>query len=296
MAVNDQADELRELVRATDVVDPRPPTLRSLIVVAGGKGGVGTTTIAANLAAMLATLDESTILVDADFQRADATMLCHLTPQRSLIDVLSDRASVQDVLQRHETGLRVLPAAWAPDNPIDVTATLRHRLMKLLTDLDRQATFVVVDAGSQRTAWTSQLWQAASQILLVTTADDVAVMDTYATIKTLAEPSSPTRISTLINFAVDPFAAEEIQRRLENSVRRFLSITLDSAASMIPSRLLEHQQRTGWLGGGLPKSDVKSFFHRLAMTQQIAREDWSPDAAVAPLAIDAEQTPLVGAS
>lgn len=269
--MSDQADELRQLVQVCDVVEPRSLTLPSLIVVAGGKGGVGTTTIATNLAAMLATLGESTMLVDADLQRADATMLCQLQPQRSLTDVLTDRAHAADVLQQHETGMHVLPAAWAPDYPIEMTATIRHRLMAVLSELDRRASFVIVDAGNQRTPLTSQLWQAAAQVVVVTTPDDVAVMDTYATIKTLAEPSTRTRISTLINRADDAFVADEIQQRLETSVRRFLGLTLDSAGVVDRCEMLEHQRRTGWLGGKLPEGEVKSFFQRLAMAHQVLR-------------------------
>jgi len=268
----DQADELRQLVRSCGLEEPQLPTLPSLIVVAGGKGGVGTTAIAANLAAMLASMNESTILVDADMQRADATTLCRLKPLRSLADVLADRASVDDVMLLHETGLRVVPAAWAPNQPVEATATLRHRLMKVLGQLDRRADYVVVDAGNQRSSLTAQLWQAAAQVVLVTTPDDVAVMDTYAMIKSLTEPAAQTQISTMVNCADDIFAAEDIQNRLEISARRFLGIALDSAGAVIRTPLLEHQGRTGWLGGRLPDSEIKSFFQRLAMTQQFLRD------------------------
>ena len=88
--MRDQADELRQLVRQ-QIVDSsnslhdspdagdghRRGGLRK-IVVSAGKGGVGTTTVAVNLAVSLGRMGCRTILVDADLSGADATWLCGL--------------------------------------------------------------------------------------------------------------------------------------------------------------------------------------------------------------------------
>ena len=128
--MRDQADELRELVRrriaddtawhasnerslAANAGERRPSRLRK-IVVSAGKGGVGTTTFAVNLAVSLGRLGCRTVLVDADLSGADATWLCGLQPLESLADVLSGRRTLDEVLQPGPGGIQVAPGVWSP--------------------------------------------------------------------------------------------------------------------------------------------------------------------------------------
>src|SRR5580698_267253 len=77
-AMSDQANELRQLVLRAALHSPSAEQPPKLIVVTSGKGGVGTTTIAVNLAIALARDGRRTVLVDADLEQADAGRLCHL--------------------------------------------------------------------------------------------------------------------------------------------------------------------------------------------------------------------------
>ncbi|REK23354.1 MAG: hypothetical protein DWQ42_15435 [Planctomycetota bacterium] len=276
--MNDQATQLRAIMQTSaadageqhEVCGGAP--LAGLIVVAGAKGGVGTTTVAANLAAMLVSLGESAVLVDADFAQADATELCHIVPQRTLTDVLADRADPFDVLQRHETGLRILPAAWAPQQPLEPSATMRQRLAATLAQLARRARFTIVDAGSAGTKLTQQLCLRAALTLLITTCDDASVTNAYSSLKLLAPRNGAGRLATLANLVDDYAAADAVQDRLETAARRFLGATVESAGHLIRCPIMEHQRRTGWLGAALPTCEAKSFFHRLAMTEQLHRD------------------------
>ncbi len=100
--MRDQASDLRHLVRI-DLAQNRFPsesadTPPRIIVVTGGKGGVGTTTIALHLAMAMSQEGQRAVLVDADFNGADATKLCQLEPRLNIFDVLEDRADVHEVL------------------------------------------------------------------------------------------------------------------------------------------------------------------------------------------------------
>ena len=75
--MHDQADELRELVRRAALENSWVSTaVPRLIVVSGGKGGVGTTTVAVNLAVALAAQGHRTVLVDANLNRGGVGRLC----------------------------------------------------------------------------------------------------------------------------------------------------------------------------------------------------------------------------
>src|SRR5687768_16840234 len=116
----DQAFQLRALVRATAQGDAGlafPPPQK--IVVCGGKGGAGATTIAVNLSIALARLGARVVLVDADMDHADVATLCQLETRDTIADVLSARRTVHEVLIRGPAGIQILAGVWSANRVPD---------------------------------------------------------------------------------------------------------------------------------------------------------------------------------
>ncbi len=115
----DQAAELRNLVSqaSRDTHTPCGPRPR-LVVFSGGKGGVGVTTLAINVAISLVDQGLRVVLVDADLYRADVATLCQLPERGHVGDILSARRDIHEVLERGPGGILVVPGVWAPDHEI----------------------------------------------------------------------------------------------------------------------------------------------------------------------------------
>ena len=267
--MRDQADELRLLVRqrianAGSVdggsiddaphasVPPAPPTPRARsaskdehwqsqwhtgavprkIVVSAGKGGVGTTTVAVNLAVSLGRLGCRTILVDADLSGADATWLCGLESPETIADVLSSRRNVYEVLQPGPGGIQVVPGVWSPTAMPDCSPSGQQRLLRQLDTLGRHADWVVLDAGCGLNNVVRRFWEVADQVLLVTTGEAVAIMDAYAAIKLFLGELPQTCVQTVVNQSPSDAEAAAVHARLAMAARRFLGMTLTPAASL----------------------------------------------------------------
>ena len=149
MTMRDQADDLRQLIQrgshanwSRRTVGERAP---KLVTVTGGKGGVGATTLAVNLALSLASEGHRTVLVDADLDSADAAALCHIESSFTVADVLAGRRTVHETLQRGPMGILVLPGAWALGNVADCSPAAQERLIVQLKDLGAYADFVILD-------------------------------------------------------------------------------------------------------------------------------------------------------
>jgi flagellar biosynthesis protein FlhG len=243
----DQANDLRQLVRQSTAPDSSTPA--RLIVVAAGKGGVGTTTIATNLALALARHRRRCLLVDASGGN-DGALLLGLQPRRGLLDVLSGRLRAIDAPQRAIGDLAFLAgsgelqtvAAYAP-------AAVDHLLAELRT-LAPHTDFMVLDAGNSAGPGMERFFQAADVLLLVTTTDTTAVMNTYAAIKSLlgspqrlpspacrngtsaregtSNPHAPI-VHLVVNRALGRAAAQDVFRRLAKTCWRFLAIRLQDA-------------------------------------------------------------------
>lgn len=228
--MSDQAYDLRQMVlrslRPHAMPAAEPPRL---VVVTGGKGGVGTTTIAVNLAVALARDGRRTVLVDADFAGADAGNLCGLRDGATVNDVLAGRRTVHEALERGPGGIQVLPGNWSRGEYVDCSPAAQQRLIAQLRTLGAFADYVILDAGNGASRTLGRFWQAADDVLLITTPEPVAIMDTYAAIKVQGDSAPDAAIHAVVNFGADAETAADVQARLARACRRFLARELFDA-------------------------------------------------------------------
>lgn len=227
--MRDQAAELRSLVlkslrQSTNDTGPQP----RLIAVTGGKGGVGATTLAVNLSMAMAHYGLRVVLVDANLCRADVALLCGVEGDKSVLDVLAGTYDIHEVLQRGPAGIQVAPGNWMGDRGYRISETALLRLVKQLKTLGRHADVVVIDTGSGSGETIRTFWEAASDVILVTTPDSVSVMDSYATLKMSIAKEHLPAVRVVVNRAAGKDEAADVFQRLGQSCRRFLQVEVSS--------------------------------------------------------------------
>jgi flagellar biosynthesis protein FlhG len=195
-----------------------------MIVVLGGRAGVGATTVALNLAAVLSDRGDRVLLVDGAQQRNDA--IESASPQRdvtySLSDVLTGKCSAREAIVTGPAGIRLLPNRWNPRSSPDFSRRAQQRLLAELESLDGEFDLIVMDAGRGASSWTQRLWDGARLILLVTTPDDAAVLDAYAALKIGVAKTVELPIRLLVNQAESDAQAADAHRRMEHACQKFL--------------------------------------------------------------------------
>ncbi len=147
---------------------------RHLIVVGGGRGGVGKSLVAEGLAVYFAQLGKNVVLVDADPNGSN--LHAHLGADALAIDAFSDDTiAFEDVLGSTEVpGLRLLPYPHeALRQPGILRGTRKARWLSRLRKLD--ADYLVVDAGPGNGPFTLDLLLAADVPVLVTTPEPPAI-------------------------------------------------------------------------------------------------------------------------
>jgi flagellar biosynthesis protein FlhG len=234
----DQADRLRALVRESGASEaaPRAGTPRKL-VVCGGKGGVGTTTLAVNLGVAIARHGVSTVLADVDMNRADVANLCGLEARECIGDVLAGNRTIHEVLHRGPAGIQVLPGSWSPRSVPDCSSPAQERLLRELDRLGRHAEVVVLDAGSGLNHVVKRYWKAADAVLLITTPENTAIMDSYAAIKVFAKSPAASSVHVFVNCA-DEATGQGVFERLQRACQHFLGIEIEHAGQMPRDRIV----------------------------------------------------------
>ena len=227
--MHDQADSLREIAHRQYRGTPGALNAPQLIAVAGGRAGVGVTTVAVNLAVGFALSGRRTVLVDVDLERPGVAAGCRLDTRYTVADVLAGRRSLHEVLERGPGGIQVVTGpvrrALAPDcSP----AALRG-LLGQLAELGAHADVVVLDIGSGINRTTQAFWQAADRLLVVTMPELGSLLDSYAAIKLFADSRADKIVATLVNQAPTAEVALDAHERLTRTCRGHLGMRLTSA-------------------------------------------------------------------
>ena len=243
----DQATKLRELIASgsAELVAGAPgaPGV-PMIVVASGRAGVGATTVAVNLAAVLADQGERVVVVDAA-QRAPLVAEAagaSLAVARSLCDVLSGASPAAEALAPGPVGTLLLAHRAGARPHVDVSRKSQQRLFGELNKLRNEASVLVVDVGSGLTPWTQRFWARARHVVLVTTTGDLALMDTYALLKRASAQRLWADVRVLANQCENDVVARDVHGRLSGACQRFLSQDVH-ALPWLPRHLADVRDR-----------------------------------------------------
>jgi len=202
------------------------PHVRSL-AIASGKGGVGKSTLAANLAIALGERGARVLLVDADFSQANLDLLLGVHPRWDLSHVLHGEKTLEEIVVTGPTGVRLIPAASGSPELADLDEYRLEVLWRGISQLENDADVVLVDTASGVHRSVTWLCHAAREVLVVTTPEMPAFSDAYALIKLLHKQGMTRSPHLVVNHADGPEEAEETAHRIRLVARRFLSLDLD---------------------------------------------------------------------
>ena len=171
--------EVQELVGALERVsessDPgNRPKSGKIIAIAGASGGVGTTTVAVNLACNLAQIPgQSVALVDIDLSLGDADVFLDSIPEYTLLDVAQnvtrlDLSLLRKSLTKHDSGVYLLPR---PVQLQDIETISAEDLSRVLQLLKVSFTHLIVDLSKSYNALDITTMEAADEVLLLTQLD-----------------------------------------------------------------------------------------------------------------------------
>ena len=221
----DQATILRDLmVRRQGGPEITPPSSRTArtIAITSGKGGVGKSNIALNLAIALAELDARVSLLDANLGLGNIDLLCGLNGYWNLSHVVSGARTLSDVILKGPAGISVIPGASGLTDIADCPDLAQQDILYQMDELELAHDFLIVDTGAGIHRTVRQFAGAADLVLIVTTPEPTAIADAYATIKAYCALAEGPQLEVLVNQAESASQARAILLRLQQTSRMFL--------------------------------------------------------------------------
>jgi pilus assembly protein CpaE len=199
-------------------------TKADTVLVFSGKGGVGKSVIATNLAVALSARGVKVALIDLNLQYGDVGVLLHAESHPTSIESLAqqgeqvDREYLDEVMATGPEDVRILLAPASPEFADLVTAA---SLRAILRELSRGYDYVIVDSPAHIEERVLEVMEVADQILVVSSFNITSVKDTKVTLKLLQSLGiERDRIAVVLN-QVHPkvgFPREEIEKSLRREV------------------------------------------------------------------------------
>jgi flagellar biosynthesis protein FlhG len=244
--------------------DDRQATSR-VLAVTSGKGGVGKTNIAANLALCLAGSNKRVLLVDADISLGNLDLVLNIQSRYNISHVINGSKRVEDIVQTGPRGLRIICGASGIDQLADICEDEQHRLLGHLSTLQDDTDVIVIDTAAGIAGSVVGFCLAADHVLVVTTPEATAMTDAYGMIKVLVRKQYEGPISVVVNMARDAAEGKHTYQRLADVAKRFLRADVYYAGVLLKDeRLCSAVRARKPVVLAYPRSQISSALSALA--------------------------------
>jgi flagellar biosynthesis protein FlhG len=263
----DQADTLRSLSGNFPRSAPAggEGKFPQVLSVTSGKGGVGKTAVAANVAIVLARMGKKVLIIDADLGLANIDVVFGLTPQYNLNHFFAGEKSLAEIVIEGPEGVQILPAGSGIQSVTHLSADQRLRFLEAMDDFHGAFDFIIIDTEAGISENVTYFNVAAQEILVVTTPDPTAITDAYAIMKLLSTKFHERRFNLIVNAVTDQDEALDVYKKLTLVSNRYLDISIDYLGCIpYDKRMRESISKQTVMVELYPKSKISSSFEDLA--------------------------------
>lgn len=254
----DQADGLRRLQQQKPI---------KVIAVTGGKGGVGKSSICANLAVAMSMLGRRVMVLDGDLGLANIDVMFGLQPKLTLADVIHNNKAIEDVIIPGPEGILVIPGASGLSEMAGLSSTHHVGIVNIFADLAIDIDTLLVDTAAGISDEVLRFSAAAQEVLIVVCDESTSITDAYATMKVLSTEHGVPNFRIVTNMTRAGGDGSKLFEKLRRVTDRFLDVTLSHAGSVpYDDRVWRSVQLQVPLMKAFPGSLAASALKKLAVT------------------------------
>lgn len=216
------------------------------ISITSGKGGVGKTTLVANLSLLLADQGKKILILDADFGMANVDIFFGVRPQGDISQVLRGEKKITEVMHEVSKNIFLIPGGSGLSELSHLTAFQRRLILDSLNEIPHRFDYLFVDTAPGISNNVLQMNSSAQDICVIITPDPSSFTDAYGLIKVLHQKHKESNFSVVCNMVKDESEGLYIFRKFEDVVHRFMNVGLDYYGAIpldVSLRKATHQQR-----------------------------------------------------
>ena len=221
--MEEQMSELRAFMK-NEVAEHKT----RIIAITSGKGGVGKTNIAINMAITYAQLGKRVILIDGDMGMANVNVLLNIVPQYNLMQVINGQKKMSEIILDTEYGIRFIAGANGFSKLANLSKEDLNKFANEFASLG-DADIIIIDTGAGIANNVLQFIAAADEVYIVTTPEPTAITDAYGVIKIITTElvNQELNLRLLVNRVHSADEGKRISERIITIVGQFLNYKVD---------------------------------------------------------------------
>lgn len=224
----DQAQQLRNIIKAGAVSSNRP--LARVITVTSGKGGVGKSNTAINLAIQFKKMGQRVIILDADFGLANIEIMFGAVPKHNLCDLIYQGKNIREIITWGPMDVGFISGGSGIAGLSNLSRDYLVYIINNLAELDAIADIIIVDTGAGISDAVLEFLVASGEILLVTTPEPTSITDSYSLLKALNRhprfSSDVSKIKVIANKVDSEEEGHSLFKKVDSVVSRYLKIPI----------------------------------------------------------------------
>ena len=246
--------------------DSRPV---QVVAVTGGKGGVGKTTVSANLGVSLARRGHETMLFDADLGLANVEVLLGLQSPYNLSHVIDGQVSLERIVVDGPAGLKIIPGASGVSRMASLTRAEQAGLVHAFSELTMPIDFLLVDTAAGITQDVVGFTRAAQEVVVVVCDEPASLTDAYALIKIMNREHGVKRFRFVANMVAGAQEGRRLYDKLTSVTDRFLDVVVHYLGAIpLDEQLRKAVQRQRAVVDIYPRSRSAVAFSELAAVME----------------------------
>ena len=236
----DQAQNLRNLVKAQNV---NMVSDTKIFTVTSGKGGVGKSNTAVNLAVQFRKMGKRVIILDADFGTANVEVMFGTIPKHNLSDFVFGDLDLKDLITEGPEGIGFISGGSGILKLNNLNNEQLNAVIYELSELNQYADVLLIDTGAGVSDTVLDFVLASPDVLLVTTPEPSSITDAYSLIKAVYNSNKPQNELPNIRLIANKIVADDegnaVYAKLSSVVQKFLGGSLSYLGDVPYDTVLE---------------------------------------------------------
>ena len=222
----DQAEQLRNIIKANSI--PRP--VARVITVTSGKGGVGKSNTAINLAIQFRKMGQRVIILDADFGLANIEIMFGTVPKHNFCDLIYQGKNIKEIITWGPMEVGFISGGSGIAGLSNLSREYLTYIIQSLAELDAIADIVIVDTGAGISDAVLEFLVASGEILVVTTPEPTSITDSYSLLKALKRhprfSAKASQVKVIANKVDSQNEGQALFNKLNAVVSRYLKLPI----------------------------------------------------------------------
>lgn len=208
------------------------------ISIASGKGGVGKTSIAVNLALTIASLGSRVTFLDADFGLANAHLLMGQNPISTVRDTISGKRNIRESMTKGPLGLQLISGGNGLLDLLNLDQSTRFNLIRSFDELANECDVFFIDVPAGASDSSLSFVNASDKVVIVLVGEPTSFMDAYTMVKAANAEGGVREFSVIVNMAENENQSRDTFKKFNKTASRFLDVNLRYVGYLPHSRNL----------------------------------------------------------